>query len=106
MVQLLSLTINKIFVFLIKIYRKYFSNRINRKCIYNKTCSKYALDLLKSSRKFHFLKIYKRYKSCRVKEIITSENEWYIINGLNEKMYPSEINLFTKNNIKKIIQGR
>ena len=105
MVQLLRLAINKILIVAIKIYRKYFSHRINKKCIYKKTCSKYALDLLTTRKKNIFSPIYKRYKSCRVKKIILEKNNWYIINGLSEKMVQNEINPYTKKNIEEMVNN-
>ena len=45
--------INRFFIFLIKIYKKYLSKGLNSGCIFTPTCSVYAIEALE---KYNFFK--------------------------------------------------
>lgn len=47
--------INRFFIFLIKIYKKYLSKGLNSGCIFTPTCSVYAIEALE---KYNFFKAF------------------------------------------------
>ena len=47
--------INRFFIFLIKIYKKYLSKGLNSGCIFTPTCSIYAIQALE---KYNFIKAF------------------------------------------------
>ncbi len=106
MVQLLKLSINLFLYYCIRIYRLFFS-RFTQKCIYKESCSKYALRIIaeRKSPYNNLKKIINRIKGCKVREIIKSANDdWYILNGYNERVDISNVSDFTVKQVEKSIR--
>ena len=106
MVQLSKLLSNNFFYYCIKVYQLFFS-RFTQKCIYKESCSDYALRVIveKNSIYNNFRNIMKRINGCKVKEIVKCNKEdWYILNGHNEKVYINNISDFTISQVTKMIK--
>ena len=107
MVQLLNLIIKKPIILLINFYQRFLSDKINRSCIYEKSCSNYAHELFsKPYNVIHALKdTLKRTKGCKIVDIICEDtNNWHIINGNSEIVKSDKLNIKTKKDIERTIK--
>ena len=107
MAQRLNWLVSSAFIWLIKLYQKLLSGKIEmRRCIYADSCSNYAITELTESKNIFssIISIYRRYKSCKILNIICEcPGHWHIINGAGQVIQSKALSSLTINRIKKII---
>lgn len=99
MARLLNLSLSGLLVGAIRFYQRFISKRISRNCIYEKTCSHRAVEILnsKASLFFKYQKIKTQISGCKIVEIISTEgNSWNAVNGNGELLSPTDLNEHTR----------
>ena len=96
--------LNKVACGLIRLYQQTLSGRIGRVCIYDVSCSRYALEVLGREHVpfWEALRlVWRRLRSCRVAEIVRhADRRWSLINGLGQTLHESTISSATREQLE------